>query len=511
MGEAAQGKGELKETLLQYNIAVTDAAGRTRSTEAVLNDLADTISKTESKQERLRIVFKAFDSEGAALVNMLSEGSEGLNKLRREARDLGIVLDEDLIRNSSVANDKLEALGRVLRVEVTEAVVNLAPLVSGLAETFINLSKAYRGWLGASEEELVAKHLFDQLEALQKEKVRLAEMPIFNDEEIDRSLREITERSLKVIEARIATVRASISKMIAEGFVAEVRPSAGEGLKPPPLLPPPASELEQISRDAHAVWRETWQRISEENASQLRIFGYGQEAEAALHEELEEISRDSHAVWREMWQKQSEENAANLRIFEFSQDTEAFEGIKKTGTQAAQVVASNWSSALQTMGQENKAAFRAFQAFSIAETIIKTYEGAQNAFTALAGIPYIGPVLGAAAAAAAIAAGMARVASIRGTKPAVAARGGIFDRPTLTMFGEEGAEAVVPLVPGRRREAQNILGQILPVVSGRTGGAAVSEVSVVVNFFGDVKLDAEMEDVKRELGYAVKSAVAGAY
>ena len=44
---------------------------------------------------------------------------------------------------------------------------------------------------------------------------------------------------------------------------------------------------------------------------------------------------------------------------------------------------------------------------------METYKGAQAAFTSLAGIPYIGTVLGIAAAAAAVAAGLARVNQIR--------------------------------------------------------------------------------------------------
>lgn len=64
-----------------------------------------------------------------------------------------------------------------------------------------------------------------------------------------------------------------------------------------------------------------------------------------------------------------------------------------------------------------KAAFVATKAFAIAETTISTYEGAQKAYTALAGIPYVGPALGFAAAGVAIAAGLARVANIASQSP----------------------------------------------------------------------------------------------
>ena len=63
------------------------------------------------------------------------------------------------------------------------------------------------------------------------------------------------------------------------------------------------------------------------------------------------------------------------------------------------------------------------QASSIGQTIMKTYESAQMAFAALAGIPIVGPALGYAAAGTAIAAGIARVDMIRRQEPPKAETG----------------------------------------------------------------------------------------
>lgn len=65
-------------------------------------------------------------------------------------------------------------------------------------------------------------------------------------------------------------------------------------------------------------------------------------------------------------------------------------------------------------GKKNKELFIASKAFAIAQAIMKTYESATSAYASLAGIPYVGPALGAAAAAAAVAAGLANVAQIKG-------------------------------------------------------------------------------------------------
>ena len=64
------------------------------------------------------------------------------------------------------------------------------------------------------------------------------------------------------------------------------------------------------------------------------------------------------------------------------------------------------------------------KAAAIAQTTIETYKGAQSAFSSLAGIPIVGPVLGGIAAAAAISSGIATVKKIASTKTPGGSAGG---------------------------------------------------------------------------------------
>lgn len=64
------------------------------------------------------------------------------------------------------------------------------------------------------------------------------------------------------------------------------------------------------------------------------------------------------------------------------------------------------------------------KAAAIAETTINTYKSATAAYSALAGIPFVGPILGAAAAGAAIVSGLANVRKIMAVNPKPGATGG---------------------------------------------------------------------------------------
>lgn len=87
------------------------------------------------------------------------------------------------------------------------------------------------------------------------------------------------------------------------------------------------------------------------------------------------------------------------------------------------------------------------KAAAIAETTVKTYQGATSAYAALSGIPYVGPALGLVAAAAAVAAGLANVQKIRATDETggysgAYAIGGLIPPGSVGLVGEAGPELV---------------------------------------------------------------------
>ena len=106
--EAAQGTGEAKDALAQLGITLRDQDGHLRRSEDMLADVADAFARIEDPAERVRLAFKLFDSEGVALVNLLSDGSGALDQMRERSRDLGIVLDEHLVRDAERAWTELD-------------------------------------------------------------------------------------------------------------------------------------------------------------------------------------------------------------------------------------------------------------------------------------------------------------------------------------------------------------------------------------------------------------------
>ena len=92
--------------------------------------------------------------------------------------------------------------------------------------------------------------------------------------------------------------------------------------------------------------------------------------------------------------------------------------------------------------QKSKVFFQLSKAFSIAETIMKTYEAAQSAYAWAA--TWGGPPAGAAAAAIAVAAGMARVAQIASIQPGAATTGSVHGAGGGTAIVRKQEAAIIP-------------------------------------------------------------------
>ena len=236
VGEASFGSGELRDTLLRLGINVRDAEGRVRGVTDVLGEYAEAIKNAGSEQEQLSLAFKGFDSEGAALVNLLREGSKGIEEFREQAHALGLVLDEKMVRAAERANDQLSRMRQIITVNLSRLLISLAPTIIRLGESFADAAPKIQKFiealafrLGGAEfaglDQLLVR--IDEIDARLAE-IRAKDQPMqtaFHGE-YERLLKEKAEL-LPLIEA------AGIAEANARAAMAE----AGEGAAPTGVTP----------------------------------------------------------------------------------------------------------------------------------------------------------------------------------------------------------------------------------------------------------------------------------
>lgn len=141
--EAAQGSGTAAPALKQLGLDAEQLGKMTPDEQ--LKVLADSFKDVESQSERVALAFKLFDSGGVGMVNMLANGSEGLNAMAAEADSLGITLARVDAAKVEMANDAMFKVSQTTTAMQQQITTQLAPVIAGLAEEFLSFSQSYGG------------------------------------------------------------------------------------------------------------------------------------------------------------------------------------------------------------------------------------------------------------------------------------------------------------------------------------------------------------------------------
>ena len=250
----------------------------------------------------------------------------------------------------------------------------------------------------------------------------------------------------------------------------------------------PAQIAEQNRKKALAEVDEFEKRklITEKQANKRRAI-----INMESNQEIEALNKERRVKELES-QGLSKEGARNLAEYEMMTQREKAEFILDNATQS-----------FEELAKHNKAAFQAYKAFAIAQTVMDTYKAAQSAYTALAPIPFIGPALGIAAAAAAIASGMGRVNAIRSQQYGGRRTGGAVTGGSPFLVGEAGAEVftpktngdIIPLDKTSTGKEVNVNFQITTLDASDFQDLLVRERGLIVNIINDAVLEQGREAV----------------
>ena len=128
--EAAKGTGEAKGAIKELGLNAQELNKMPLDQRMIA--LADAFGKVDNESDQLRLAFKLFDSEGAALVNTLALGSDGLKDLLGEAKLLGLTMSTTAAQGVEKANDSITKLLYLAKGLKDQFAAALAPAIEGL-------------------------------------------------------------------------------------------------------------------------------------------------------------------------------------------------------------------------------------------------------------------------------------------------------------------------------------------------------------------------------------------
>jgi len=169
LGEARQGTGTARVALEELGLSADQLVSM--PLDEALRTVADAMNEVELQTDRTAYATQLFGRQGVGMLNLLREGSEGMERMAQNARDLGIVIDEDLIRNAEAAENQLGLMSRVIDANLSKSLINLAPLLVASSEGIAKLTgyvATFLGTMKAAEAESATNILQKRIEETQR-------------------------------------------------------------------------------------------------------------------------------------------------------------------------------------------------------------------------------------------------------------------------------------------------------------------------------------------------------
>lgn len=172
MGEAAGGSDEAANIFKTMGVSFKDASGNLRSTDKVLEDMAERFAGWEDGPGKAAAAMKVFGKSGEDMIPMLNLGKDGLANMATEAEKFGIVIGSDAAKAAADFNDNLKKLGFLSEASAAQIVGQFLPGLNKMAEDFLQASKNSNVFLAsliAVQEALKVSFGMDQIGVLEAE------------------------------------------------------------------------------------------------------------------------------------------------------------------------------------------------------------------------------------------------------------------------------------------------------------------------------------------------------
>ena len=491
IGEAANGSDQAREALAGVGISVDDL--KRKSVDQLFDQAQRTMANMTSESRRLALANDNFGRGSKEVANLLSAQADEMDALRIKAHEMGAVLSEQSIAKAKDTKDKFEALSRVISVQLSEAVVAIAPLLTNMASGLSNLAQ----WSShiAKNLGLIARSTDEEYVALLQTRQRLADSIQGTEGTLNSWLNRLMGPS-EDAKKRLAALRAELA--LIDQQLAQARQKMADEDKKQPTQKGAVDNIEQSAKEKAQAKEDALfaQRAADKQAKEdQRLIDERVRLDQHYADRLARIQQ-SFLTENELELQQHEERQAVVQAnFELGRISEEernriLEEIElqhqaKMGNIVAQGVLQRrkfeeMNSVAQTqfvLGQmlqltngvaaHNKTMFKINKAAGIANAVINTYLGVTKA---LSSYP---PPLSIAMAAIQLAAGMAQVKQIKSAQfgestsaPSIGGGGAI----PVTDVGGGGANALPDLSaqaqPQRPERVVNIMIDSDTVVSG---------------------------------------------
>ena len=133
-GLADAGTGRMVSALMKLNPALLESIRSATTQEERVRLAAQALADAGSASEKAALAVALFGDAGLKLVDAFRGGADSINSMQVKARQLGLIVDRDLISRAEELGDEFETMTQVVDIQLKKALLDLAPVLIGLGQ-----------------------------------------------------------------------------------------------------------------------------------------------------------------------------------------------------------------------------------------------------------------------------------------------------------------------------------------------------------------------------------------
>lgn len=162
------GKGSAAEAFQRLGYSAQELKRKLQDPSALLVEIIGHLQQLD-RAAQIRIADEIFGGTGGErFVELIEQGAEGIRRTIKEANDLGIVLDEQLIRRADETDRKFQVIGTTISTYTKQAVVGLVAAMDDFLDRFNKVEE--------QSDRNVQNRLLDIYSDIAAEKQKLADL-----------------------------------------------------------------------------------------------------------------------------------------------------------------------------------------------------------------------------------------------------------------------------------------------------------------------------------------------
>lgn len=140
-GLAIVNKGKMVTALKALNPVLLENIRNAKDQAERVKLAADAIDQAKTASDKAAIAVALFGDAGTKLVNVFQGGASALEQTAAKARELGIIIDNDVIASADDMGDKFDTATKIMDVQFKQALIALAPILVSTAGLAADLAR----------------------------------------------------------------------------------------------------------------------------------------------------------------------------------------------------------------------------------------------------------------------------------------------------------------------------------------------------------------------------------